>query len=157
MDMKIRMDGVWVTWGWYLYFLNLFPNGRVPGTWRNSINIYIGKNWSTDILVKPVSYWGMALRTFFFYFLPGLFWWSNKDVCLLVWKIKIFSGILLHIPKLGVTHLFSLPLYHNGSSKTREDILSFWCCFLLHTNLYLRLKLQFEFDVSSMCVMSSVK
>lgn len=158
--MKIRMDGFWVTWGCYFYCINQrISYQKSSTTWRYFINIYREEK----LVYRHLSKTCLILRDdlenffFFFYFLPGLFWWSNKDVCLLVWKMVIFSRILLGIPRLGVTHLFSVPLYHKGSSKTREDILSFWCCFLLHTNLHFCSKLPFEFCISSVPVMSSVK
>lgn len=62
---------------------------KVPGTWRNSINIYRKKKLVYRHLSKTCLILGEDLSSFFD-FLPGLFWWSNKDVSLLVGKIVIF-------------------------------------------------------------------
>ena len=132
------------------------PTDKVPGTCRNSINIYRKKKLVYRHLSKTCLIVGEDLYSFLD-FLPSLFWWSNKDVCLLVCRIFFFfSEIHLGILVLRITNFFPLPLYHHDPTKTREDILNFWFCFLLHTNLYVHPNFSLNF-VSSIHVISYIK
>ena len=121
------------------------PTDKVLGTCRNPINIYRKKKLVYRHLSKTCLIVGEDWYNFLD-FLPSLFWWSNKDICLLVYRIvcvcvcvcvRVSNGIHLGILVLRITNLVPLLLYHHDPSKTREDILNFWFCFLLHTNLYL--------------------
>ena len=62
------------------------PTDKVPGTCRNSINIYRKKKLVYRHLSKTCLLVGEDLYSFLD-FLPSLLWWSNKDVCLLVCRI----------------------------------------------------------------------